>query len=283
MNYSGDWTVKDVWETGGWEPRANQLTWQRYELAAAVNNTLQDNGNRTEPDKGGQNESSTCRIKTEGQDTEDASKDGAKITSASSFATLARKLTHQVVERQDPIITSTHLQRDFLLKLSKIPWTEQKLIKESFDSTVIGKKPKKVEKTCEPTSRNPTVPAKLDLKQIGKSVKYAKARGRMQQVCKADTCTKTAPVLGKLSGEWETEHSFLCSVCGIEYDDILEIMHHKWEAHPHCLVAHVSLKENLHRPPALMYPQVCLRFLMLKVVYDFDDVLVPLLNTTYPI
>ena len=56
------------------------------------------------------------------------------------------------------------------------------------------------------------------------------------------------------------EHSFVCSVCGIEYDDVLEIMHHKWEAHPHCLVAHVSLKHNLQRPPALLYPQVIIEF-----------------------
>merc|ERR1719410_746419 len=61
---------------------------------------------------------------------------------------------------------------------------------------------------------------------------------------------------GKLNGEWEIEHSFLCSVCGIEYDDVLEILHHKWESHPHCLVTHVSLKEGIVRPPALLYPQV---------------------------
>ena len=36
LNYSGSWSVKDAWEAGGWEPRPDQLTWQPYELAAAI-------------------------------------------------------------------------------------------------------------------------------------------------------------------------------------------------------------------------------------------------------
>ncbi len=36
LNYSGSWSVRDVWEAGGWEPRPDQLTWQQYELAAAL-------------------------------------------------------------------------------------------------------------------------------------------------------------------------------------------------------------------------------------------------------
>jgi hypothetical protein len=36
LNYSGSWSVRDVWESGGWEPRPDQLTWQQYELAATL-------------------------------------------------------------------------------------------------------------------------------------------------------------------------------------------------------------------------------------------------------
>lgn len=36
-----------------------------------------------------------------------------------------------------------------------------------------------------------------------------------------------------------------------------EILHHKWEAHPYCLVTHVTLKRDLNLPPSdLMHPQV---------------------------
>ena len=43
LNYSGGWSVRDVWESGGWEPRADQLTWQQYELAAALYQVSQKN------------------------------------------------------------------------------------------------------------------------------------------------------------------------------------------------------------------------------------------------
>ena len=41
------------------------------------------------------------------------------------------------------------------------------------------------------------------------------------------------------------------------YDELREVLHHKWEAHPYCLVAHVTLKRDLNLPPSnLMHPQV---------------------------
>merc|ERR1719225_1586301 len=63
-------------------------------------------------------------------------------------------------------------------------------------------------------------------------------------------------VKGSLSGEWELGHSYMCSVCGVEYDDMMEILHHKWEAHPRCLVSHFSVRDNVTKPTDLMYPQV---------------------------
>ena len=41
MNYSGQWTVKDVWETAGWQPKDDQLSWQSYEVLASVNSDLE--------------------------------------------------------------------------------------------------------------------------------------------------------------------------------------------------------------------------------------------------
>ena len=173
-----------------------------------------------------------------------------------SAATVARSLTSQVMDRQFPVITSSAVHRDFLYRLSQIPWTEQRMVKQSFDSNFTPKKVKRIEKPATDLNlKNTTLPGKLYLKQVGKSVKYARNKVR-NNVKKENLEELEGGVTGQLSGEWEKDHSFLCSVCGIEYDDVLEIMHHKWEAHPHCLVAHVSLRQNLQRPPALLYPQV---------------------------
>merc|ERR1719336_3565462 len=61
---------------------------------------------------------------------------------------------------------------------------------------------------------------------------------------------------GVMAGEWEQEHSYMCTVCGVEYDDMMEILHHKWESHPNCLVAHVNVRGNVVKPPNLLFPQV---------------------------
>merc|ERR1712083_1026022 len=61
----------------------------------------------------------------------------------------------------------------------------------------------------------------------------------------------------KLNGEWESHHDFMCSTCAIVYDELREVLHHKWEAHPYCLVAHVTLRMDLKLPPMnMMYPQL---------------------------
>ena len=60
-----------------------------------------------------------------------------------------------------------------------------------------------------------------------------------------------------LNGEWEGDHDFMCSSCATVFDELREILHHKWEAHPYCLVTHVTLKRDLRLPPSnLIHPQI---------------------------
>ena len=197
-----------MWESGGWEPREDQLTWQQYEVAAA----------------GGERER----------------QGGRQVTSA----------------RRAPLITDRKASRQFLVKLSTLPWSEQRKIKEKMDQTLTVKKSRRSEKLVDPTVRQSGLPARLELRQVGKSTKYMKVQEREAIKEMIGHSVEKELVHGELSGEWEQEFSFVCSVCAIEYDDVLEIMHHKWEAHPHCLVTHVSLREGLQRPPTLLYPQV---------------------------
>ena len=190
------------------------------------------------------------------------------ITSLSSTDlahSLTRKLTTQIVSRKAPLITCSSMDRRVVTKLSKIPWSEQKKLKEKFDASLSAKRTKRASLNSDSFGTNGThipgirqsgVTSRLELKQVGRSVKYMKA-GEREAQAKEKGGKKTAVLTkGKIQGEWEIEHSFLCSVCGIEYDDVLEILHHKWESHPHCLVTHVSLREGIVRPPALLYPQV---------------------------
>ena len=197
-----------MWESGGWEPREDQLTWQQYEVAGA----------------GGERE-----------------RQGRQVVSA----------------RRAPLITDRKASRQFLVKLSTLPWSEQRKIKEKLDQTLTMKKSRRSEKLVDPTVRQSGLPARLELRQVGKSIKYMKVQEREAIKEIIGHSVEKEVVHGELSGEWEQEFSFVCSVCAIEYDDVLEIMHHKWEAHPHCLVTHVSLREGLQRPPTLLYPQVC--------------------------
>ena len=199
--------MSDVWESAGWEPREDQLSWQQYEVAAA----------------GG---------------AEDAGRQSRK----------GRR-------RSGPLITDRAASRQFLVKLSTLPWSEQRKVKEKLDQLLTGKKVgKKSEKLPDSMTRQSGLPARLELKQVGRSVKYMKAQER--SAVRVGGSEEDQITVGQMSGEWEQEFSFVCCVCAIEYDDVLEIMHHKWEFHPHCLVTHVSLREGMRRPPALLYPQV---------------------------
>ena len=47
------------------------------------------------------------------------------------------------------------------------------------------------------------------------------------------------------------------NLCFAVYDELREVLHHKWEAHPYCLVAHVTLRRDLTLPPSdMMHPQL---------------------------
>ena len=62
-----------------------------------------------------------------------------------------------------------------------------------------------------------------------------------------------------LNGEWELEHDFMCSSCGEIFDELREVWHHKWDAHPGCLVMHITLprKSKTYLPPNnLIHPQL---------------------------
>jgi len=267
LNYSGSWSVKDVWESGGWEPREDQLTWQQYELSSAINEQMQtsDVSSQSEQEVKSDVENG---IKVDENLSDKEITPTNKPLAAPSVTDLAhsltRKLTTQIVSRKAPLITCSSMDRRLVTKLARLPWSEQKKVKEKFDTSLVAKRTKRVSLSGENGQNNghssgirqSGVTNRLDLKQLGRSVKYMKVGEREAQAKEKDQKKEAAVVEGELSGEWEIEHSFLCSVCGIEYDDVLEILHHKWESHPHCLVTHVSLKEGVVRPPALLYPQV---------------------------
>ena len=110
-----------MWESGGWEPREDQLTWQQYEVAAA----------------GGERE-----------------RQGRQVASA----------------RRAPLITDRKASRQFLVKLSTLPWSEQRKIKAKLDQTLVVKKSRRSEKLVDPTIRQSGLPARLELRQVGKGI-----------------------------------------------------------------------------------------------------------------
>merc|ERR1711953_405690 len=71
--------------------------------------------------------------------------------------------------------------------------------------------------------------------------------------------SQNSPGMGHLNGEWEFEHDFMCSTCGEIFDELREVWHHKWDAHPRCLVMHITLprKSKTYLPPNnLIHPQL---------------------------
>ena len=94
----------------------------------------------------------------------------------------------------------------------------------------------------------------------GKSVKYMRSSNR-QEMSSAHTKGGADAAndikYDVINGEWESEHNYMCSACGALFDELREVMHHKWDEHPYCLVAHVTLREQLQVPPYnMMYPQM---------------------------
>ena len=71
------------------------------------------------------------------------------------------------------------------------------------------------------------------------------------------TSNKDPTTQGHLNGEWELDHDFMCSSCGEIFDELREVWHHKWDAHPRCLVMHVTLPRKFILPPhKLIHPQL---------------------------
>jgi len=180
----------------------------------------------------------------------------------SLLQSVVSQLTSVVVSRQNPVITNKAVDRSLIRQLSHIPWNEQRMVKKAFDSTVTNRKQRKSSEIQKPKTggtvdsghRQSGLPSKLGLKQLGNSVKYMKVQEREalgEKESGHDTSVQI--VKGLWSGEWEGDHRYLCTVCAEEYDDLQEVMHHKWESPPFCLVAHVTYSDANVTPPSLCY------------------------------
>merc|ERR1711981_1285225 len=148
---------------------------------------------------------------------------------------------------------------------------------------------------CTDGNRKILLPQSMGLKQLGRSIKYmtlAEKREEQKKKAKEAAKIKRANTIaaknnatnslshestgrtslsredsksqylqssGYLNGEWELEHDFMCSSCGEIFDELREVWHHKWDAHPGCLVMHITLprKYKTYLPPHnLIYPQL---------------------------
>ena len=141
-------------------------------------------------------------------------------------------------ESQDP-------EREFIQHLSLLSWPEQKTFRSAFDRLTNVRKTKSAN---EDGAKVPTkVPSAVGLKQLKRD--YHSRSKRTHSSRKRDA--------SELGGEWETGHNYMCSACGAMFDELREVMHHKWDDHPYCLVTHVTLRDELSLPPNnMMYPQM---------------------------
>ena len=126
--------------------------------------------------------------------------------------------------------------------MAHISWSQQRLFQQALNG--YGKA--KVELSKQNSGKN--LIQGLDLKKLAK-VSSSSSKGQ-------NAAKKWPLKKGQLNGEWESPHDFMCSSCAIVYDELREVLHHKWEAHPYCLVAHVTLRTDLNLPPSnMMHPQ----------------------------
>ena len=108
-----------MWESGCWEPREDQLTWQDYELSSEIFKHVQAHKhNVIAADLGDVDENKT-----------DDKQDTTEIDNEEVHK-LTEKLTTQIVGRKAPIITSNLIERQMVTAISKIPWTEQGYFKQ---------------------------------------------------------------------------------------------------------------------------------------------------------
>ena len=250
--------MKDAWESGCWEPKEDQLTWQEYELSSEIAKMANTRNDQL---------SDAASKEQETENTADLAEAPIEADN-DEVHKLTENLTTQIVGRKAPIITNPGMDRRMVMAMSRIPWTEQRFVKQRIDSNLSIKRNKRMSVAGE-SIRQSNITSLLDLKQTGKSVKYMKQveRETLAKTRSEDGVQAEVVVSGSLSGEWELGHSYMCSVCAVEYDDMMEILHHKWESHPQCLVSHLSVRDNVTKPPDLMYPQVNICLSDLTEVY----------------
>ncbi len=167
--------------------------------------------------------------------------------------------------------------RRFLQRVSSLHWSEQRRFKEAYDrslqsaasSSSSAKQRKRLLSSSsgdasssssseERREKKLALPLLLGLKQLGRSLRYMTSAERSKAVKalkKADDKERRAEEAKReralsrageqLNGEWEFGHDFVCTVCCATYDELREVLHHKWDAHPFCLVAHVTLRHSI--------------------------------------
>ena len=142
-----------------------------------------------------------------------------------------------------------------LLKMSRLSWPQQRLFKEAYDRFKVSSTTNATNTATKELIKRNVIVQGLNLKQLGKSIKYMtinerehlkeeKAKQIKAKERAADKKAKTPQESG-INGEWEKDHDFMCCSCNIVFDEHREILHHKWEAHPYCLVAHVTIRRDL--------------------------------------
>ncbi len=156
--------------------------------------------------------------------------------------------------------------RLFLQRVSTLHWSEQRKLKEVYDRSLQTRASSSKRKRLLSSSsaeaadesrrekKKQALPLWLGLRQMGRSIKYmtqaertkaVRALKRTEEKHRRQREAREARVQGELNGEWEFGHDFTCTVCCATYDELREVLHHKWDAHPFCLVAHVTLGHSI--------------------------------------
>ncbi|XP_040577853.1 uncharacterized protein [Lepeophtheirus salmonis] len=128
---------------------------------------------------------------------------------------------------------------NFLKNMSVFSWNEQIILKKHFKKWL--------------SSRSVDLVSNQSHKADFRKWKRFLSSLELQTALPMKKNRKAPPTF---SGEWEYDRTYICSVCSHQFDDLEEVMHHKWEEHPYCLVSHITLLNSIHLPPHQMYPQV---------------------------
>ncbi len=148
--------------------------------------------------------------------------------------------------------------RRFHERMSFLPWPVQQRFKDVYDNCVDSKGSATQSTSHEDIAGRgyKKLMNGLELKQTHRSVKYMTAAEREDRAAELAEAREVR-IVGEIRGEWELEHVFMCTTCAEPYDELREVLHHKWDAHPYCLVAHVTILEKVNLPPLKMiHPQL---------------------------